>query len=625
MPSTMTLVSAVQLFGLFSSVLAIPSGSQARDTSFASASKEQTYDYIIVGGGISGLTVANRLSEDSKKSVLVIEDGLIDNSPATSVPYLAAVASTANRYSMNGAKEPFMLNHSYPVLVGDVVGGGSVINGMLWDRGSNADYDAWEELGNEGWGWEGMKKYFIKSTNLTVPSESSRKEYNITYDISAYGNKGPVQVSIPSYQWPDIKKIFNSFRLENIPMPQEGFSDPIGAFWCPNDIDNATATRSHARIAYYDPVQNRTNLKLLTGTRVNRVLIENSYGGLEAKGVQMVSKADGSVAEVYARKEVILAAGGVFTPHLLMLSGIGPKAVLAAANITVKKDTPAVGSNFQDHPALTMLYNLSNQSFPNLNLYTTNATFLAEAEAEYNATRTGPWSYGRGDAAAFLTLKMFSPNYKNITARLAAQDPLAYLPDTYSKHPQLLAGFKKQREMLINQFLGDNHAVGELPIQAWGRATAALQKPLSRGTVVLNTTHPEAAPIVTWHALQNPIDSEVICDLVRWNRNHWARKELSQYNPIENAPGAQYQTNEEIIAGSITGGSLAPTFAHTSCGCPMMPEKLGGCVSDKLLVYGVQKLSIVDASIIPMIPATHLQATMYAIGEKAADLIKARG
>ncbi|KAH6665583.1 choline dehydrogenase-like protein [Halenospora varia] len=624
MPPCVGLISALQLLSFVSSVLAAPSGSQEHDASFSAAAKEQSYDYIIIGGGLSGLVVANRLSEDPKKSILVIESGYLDNSPAVTIPYMANILNTAAMWSITSAPEPFLNNRTYGVRVGNIVGGGSMVNGMFFDRGSDGDYDAWEQLGNEGWGWDGMKKYFKKSTKFTPVSESTRKEYKITYDVSAYGN-GPVQVSISSFQWPDIKKIFNAWRTENVPMPMEGFTDAIGAYWCPADIDNATATRSNAKVTYYDPVQTRANLKLLTGTRVNRILFDSNHGGLVAKGVQMVSRADDSIAKVYANKEVILAAGGVFTPHLLMLSGVGPRDVLAAANITVKKEAPSVGSNFQDHVPLSVVFNISKKTFPSPDLYTTNATFLAEAKAQYSLDRSGPWSAARANAAAFLTFNMISLKYKSITAKIEQQNPTQYLPERYSKNEALLAGFKKQREILIKQYLGNDSAVAEFPIAAGGSAGGVHQKPLSRGTVTLNNTNPEAVPIVQWNALQNPIDKEVLCEMVRFTRAHWARKELAGYTPVETAPGAQYRTNEEIINQAIVSGGIAPTFAHPSGGCPMMPENLGGCVSNKLMVYGVQNLSIIDASIIPMIPATHLQATIYAIAEKAADIIKARG
>lgn len=166
----------------------------------------------------------------------------------------------------------------------------------------------------------------------------------------------------------------------------------MGAFWQPNDIDNK-ATRCHALAAYYLPVQSRPNLTLLTGTKVTQILIESTNGSLLATGVQMLSNS--TSAKVYASKEVILAAGGVFTPHLLMLSGIGPKDVLTAANITVKKDMPAVGSNLQDHVPLAMIFSLSNVAFPNPTSINSNASFNASAAAQYAKDRSGPYTCPR--------------------------------------------------------------------------------------------------------------------------------------------------------------------------------------------------------------------------------------
>ena len=501
------------------------------------------------------------------------------------------------------------------------------MNSMLFDRGTDSDYDSWEQLGNKGWGWEGLKPYFKKSTHYTPPSASSIKEFNITFDASAYGN-GPAQVAIPSFQYPDIKPIFDSFRAEDIPWSDEGFLSPIGAFWTPNSYDNATGTRSHARKTYYDPVKARSNLKLLTGTRVNKILLENhGYGsnsGLVAKGVRMASRENGAVAEVYAKKEVILAAGGVFTPQLLQLSGIGPKEVLTAANITVKKDFPSVGSNFQDHVPVFMQFNLSNLAFPNQDALGTNASFNASSADQYAKDHGGPWTFIRSSASVFVAFKHFSSRYKSITAKISQQDAVKFLPKRYSTSSALLSGFLKQREILIGNLLSDKSTVGELPVLPSGRATVAVQKLLSRGTITLNSTHPEEFPIVQYNTLTNPIDGEILAELVRWNRAHWSRKELSRYSPVENLPGLQYQTDEEIIRGVIEKNIIQPSFSHAAGTCAMMPRNLGGCVSDELLVYDIARLSVVDASIIPLIPATHLQATMYAVAEKAADIIKQR-
>ncbi|KAI4622507.1 uncharacterized protein J4E87_006449 [Alternaria ethzedia] len=582
-----------------------------------------TYDYIVVGGGLSGLVVANRLTEDADVSVLVIENGAIDNRPTTSVPYFANI-NAENYYPITSAPEPFMKNKTWMVHVGNVVGGGSVVNGMQWDRGSDADYDAWEQLGNPGWGYDGLAKYFKKSTHFDGPSEAVRQHFNMTFDANAYGD-GPVKVSIPNYQYEDYVDIMGSFvSRTDIPHSPEGLTRPIGTFWTPNSIDNSTKQRSHARRAYYDPVQTRSNLHLMTNTHVDEILFKNSTT-LVASGVKYTSNAESLKASVFAKKEVILAAGGVFTPHLLMLSGIGPKDELSAAGIAVKKDLPAVGSNFQDHQALYMRFNLSNQSIPNPDMLVTipDPVFNATAAELYEANRTGPWTFGRGNAALFLAFKDFSDKYADITALISEQDATTYLPQRYSKIDTLLKGFMAQRKILIEHYLSDDAATGEYPIQPWGRATTAVQKPLSRGMLTLNTTHPSANPIVVRNAFQNPVDKLVLGELVRWNRKHWTTAPLLQrYAPVETVPGAQYQTDDEIFDASIKAAALDPTYAHSSGACALMPEELGGCVDPQLRVYGVEGLRVVDASILPLIPAAHLQATMYAVAEKAADIIK---
>lgn len=557
--------------------------------------------------------------------MVVIENGHIDDSPTTSIPYFANIINTAAMHPIMGAPEPFLNNLTFPVRVANVVGGGSVVNGMQFDRGTNADYDAWEHLGNPGWGWKSLEPYFRKLFKFTPPSESTQKEFGITFDASAYGN-GLVQVSIPSFQYPDTKPIFDSWRAENISKPQEGFADPIGTYWSPSTIDNATATRSHARKTYYDPIQSRPNLKLFTGTHTDRIVFDTTSESITAVGVEITSRVNGSSTYIHARQEVILAAGGIFTPHLLMVSGVGPKDVLEAAKIPVKLNRPGVGSNFQDHTPAYMSFNLSNQQFPNPDSLNANASFNASAAAQYEKDRSGPWSLGRANLLSMLTLKQFSSRYQALVDEVKAQKA-EYLPERYTKSPDgryLYAGYVRQRDHLISQYLSDEAVVGEFPVSSSGRATAALQKQLSRGTITLNTTHPHAYPIVTYNTLQNPVDKKLIVELVRFNRKHWARLELERYKPVELVPGAQYQSDDEIIEGLIKTNAINPSFSHPSGSCSMLPEELGGCVSDQLLVHGAHKLSVVDASILPMIPAAHLQATMYVVAEKASDIIKAR-
>lgn len=283
-----------------------------------------------------------------------------------------------------------------------------------------------------------------------------------------------------------------------------------------------------------------------------------------------------------------------------------------------------MGSNFQDHIASYMNFDLQGLAPESLLALNTNATFNQTSYEEYVRYKTGPYSAGKSNGLVFMALKHFDTAFNEIVLKIRLQDASKFLPERYAQNKALLAGYRKQRDILVKQFSGTAAAVGEIVMQPWGLSAIANNKPLSRGTITLNTTHPEAYPIVRWNTFQNPVDADVMVALTRYNRKHWASEALAKYQPVETAPGPQYQSDAEIIQGGIESASLQPSFAHPSGGCSMMPEYLGGCVSDKLLVYGIEKLSVVDASIIPLIPAAHLQATMYAIAEKAADIIKQR-
>lgn len=513
---------------------------------------------------------------------------------------------------------------SHPVYVGNVVGGGSVVNGMAFDRASAADYDAWEQLGNTGWNWNNLLYYFKKSTTLTPPSASNIKAFGITYDASYYGSDGPVHASFPSFEYPDMKSMWAAWKAEGVPLPKEHASgNAVGAYWVPTALQPATQTRSQARNAYYDPVQNRTNLVLITGKTVNEIIFDQDIlKRYSAKGVQFKSRSDGSVSQVYASREVILAAGSIFTPQLLQLSGIGPRSVLSAAGIKMKKDMPAVGANMQDHPNANMYFDLRNLTTPNP-LSLLDPTYDASAWEEYKANRTGPITQAHGSSLAFLSLQSITQKWGEIVDVLKSQRHRDFLPSVYDD-AALLRGFKKQRDIIAKLHASKDAAIGEIPIVPFGLAISSLQRPLSRGTVILDATNKYGNPIVQWNTFQNPVDRQIVVEMVRRTRKHWAGQGLAKFSPVELVPGTQAQTDDEIISDLVSQKALQASFAHMSGTCAMMPKSLGGCVGSDLAVYGVNRLSIVDASIIPLLPATHLQATMYAVAEKAADLIKAR-
>lgn len=495
---------------------------------------------------------------------------------------------------------------------------------MVYDRGSAADYNAWESLGNKGWGWSGLEPYFIKGTTFQPPTADVVKDYNITWDASTYG-KGPLKVSITSNQYADIKDYWKAWKATGIYVPEDGNAgEAYGPSWYANTMDATTGRRAHARYAYYDPIQSRTNLKILLNTVANKVIFNTSKKPLMATGVE-ITDASGKTYTVNAKKEVILAAGAIQTPKLLQLSGIGPKAVLQAAGVKVNLELDAVGSNFQDHPYATVIFNTTTNTFPNQNSLATNATFNATSWAQYEANKTGPYTYARGNALAFISLPDMTKDFKSIVNSVYTQKITDYLPAAYKNNKKLLKGVAAQRAVIADIFGRKDAAVAEFPIPADGTyGLVGVEKPLSRGTVYLNASNPTGPPEVQFNAFTNPIDRKIISVGLRFFRTVWAQPALDKFAISELVPGAQHTTDTDIYSSLLSQGMLSPTLAHPSGSCPMMPESAGGCVSDKLLVYGTQHLSIVDASIIPIIPSCHLQATMYGVGEKAADIIKAR-
>ncbi|KAM7205373.1 putative GMC oxidoreductase [Naviculisporaceae sp. PSN 640] len=595
----------------------------------------KTYDYVIVGGGTSGLVVANRLTEDRRTTVLVIERGDFDNKPEAIVPWYGNLLDVSVIDFVPSAPNPKLGNAVSSVAVASVVGGGSVVNGMGYIRGSEADYDAWEELGNPGWGWHGLYPYFRKGTTFDPPTPAAISQWNITWLPEAFG-RGPLHVKISSFQYPDIATFWRALKNQvGVAVPGgANVGNGPGAYWTPSTIDGRTETRATSRSAYYDPIKsNRPNLHLLTGQTATEILFHPPKNNQDpvAKGVQIVSPLDNKTRSVYAKKEVILAAGAIMTPHLLQLSGIGPAAVLNAANITVRKDLPGLGANYQDHATTMTRYSLANQSFPNPDTIFLNATYNATVWAEYLANKTGPIAGASATTLLLLSLPQLLNNSffaaSSFSSRLLAQSAADFLPSSYSTNPSLLAGYRAQREILARQFRSNDASLVAHALLGNGFFPGPLLKPLSRGTVTLNPSNPAGPPIIQFNTLQNPLDGENIASMVRHGRRFFASPEFAPLGPItELVPGEEYQTDDEIL-GVLTTNSdyLWPSLAHPSGTCAMMPLKFGGVVGPDLRVHGVKRLSVVDASIIPMIPGGALQATVYAVAEKAGDLIKGRG
>ncbi|KAJ4301688.1 hypothetical protein N0V90_003781 [Kalmusia sp. IMI 367209] len=597
---------------------------------------DKSYDYVVVGGGTSGLVVANRLSEDPS----MIEIGYIADESCIWMPLNTVSgpnsACAKHRFNISSVPQTEINDLVYRYSIGAVVGGSSAVNGMVFDRGAKGDYDAWEELGNPGWGWDGLFPYFQKSVGFTPPSESDREQFEYTWDERAWGH-GPVQASFPPFQWETLKISWSAWEDMHIPLPKEhALGDAIGRFWVSSSEHPINRTRSYSRYAYYDPIASRPNYHLLVGHKVKKLVLStaNSVDGV------VFYQRDHPDEEITlkAKKEVVLAAGAVHTPQILQLSGIGPRAVLETAGIDVQVDAPGVGNNFQDHPQVYLVCNFTNDVWPNPGTLANNATFRAEAQAQYDSNKTGPLTLALNSAFVFLPLDTIHSSPSSFHRALSSQAPDAFLAPNLP--PPVLAGYQAQKRILSRLYQSAHAAVYESPFGGACTRGLLLQKPLSRGHIHINASDPYGEPEVDFRAYTNPLDFDQAIESIKYTRRYLRNSKFAPLVPVESAPGPNV-TDED------TGGLLAyvrstagPTSFHASGTAAMLPTELGGVVGSDLKVYGVEGVSVVDASLIPLIPSTHLSATVYAVAEKvrlqmpawrckltrmqAADIIKGR-
>ncbi|KAL4923152.1 GMC family oxidoreductase [Aspergillus undulatus] len=578
-----------------------------------------TYDYVIVGGGVSGLTVANRLSEDAGLSILVIEAGEFDhNEDSILIPGLAGgVIGTKYDWNLTYVSNPDAGDRSVSIPQGKVVGGSSLLNRMVFDRGSAADYDRWSALGNEGWGWRGLFPFFKKSETFTPPNEDIQNEWNVTYDLCVHGETGPIQSSWAPWIWPATRYFIDAITSFGVRIPRDAASgDAVGGYWCPHSQDPVTVTRSDARRAYWDPASHRPGLHLVTGQRVTRLITEKTAQGPRITGVEVAASSGGARKIVNVRKEAILAAGSLHTPQILQLSGIGDTALLGQRNISTVANIPGVGHNLQDHVYVPVVFQFD---FPltAANL-TENATFAAESLALYNSEKTGPYADATGNFLAFLPTGNFTTaaDAQSIHSAAQAQDPTTYLDTDTPTTVQ--AGYALQHELLVEGINRIDEAQLEI-IWSDGTFVLGLQHPFSRGSVRLASTNPFDAPLADAAFLRNPVDVQILIAAVKYARKLAASPVLAAFNPVELVPGPDVTADADLEA-YIRGA--AESLYHPSGSASVGKEQLGGVVDEEFRVHGVKGLRVVDASVLPMLPATHIQSSVYAVAEKAAEAIR---
>ncbi|KAF9002545.1 hypothetical protein BDQ17DRAFT_1357062 [Cyathus striatus] len=584
--------------------------------------QNQTFDYIIVGGGTAGLTIANRLTEDQRTTVLVIESGNdLQNDTRITDPGMFALADISDISWKYSTTNQTIGGKQQVINAGKVLGGSSAINGMQWTRGTVGQYDALEELGNEGWNFNTLQKYMIKAEKFHVP-DANQTSLGVAFDAAAHGTKGKIDSGFPNpYTCPSCKlwdalvnstaQVFPGIRADETVDQCSG--DPQGVARCsfsitPGTSDGATqnvrSSSAHGYVYSLTPVQ-RPNLSILTGHLATKIV-------WKAKALSEPPTPEGVAFEIptsssqsfVARvaKEVIVTCGSIGSPKFLELSGIGDRKLLESFNISAVVDLPSVGTNLQDQ---------------------------ANIVTEFTATDILNSSIGHapaGGAAAFVTLsQLLGPD--------AAADYVQSLQSTISTRAKSIVssgaavsvnGMEKMLTIQAREMGQESAPVVEfdylfLPGTGLVGSSSWILLPQSRGTVHIVSSDPRVPPTVNPNYLAVPQDFSLLVNTSIALRRIFTAPAIQQFVGSEIIPGADVQSDEEFV-NFVTNNFAA--VLHPIGSLSMLPKDLGGAVDSKLRVYGVRGVRVADASVLPIQISAHLSSTVYGIAEKAADLIR---
>lgn len=389
----------------------------------------------------------------------------------------------------------------------------------------------------------------------------------------------------------------------------------------PVNVHSINQTRSDARRAYYDPSASRPNFDVLANTLATRIIFNSGNTTLNfnstatdiqfqarATAVEYASGPEAPRQTAFASKEVILAAGALHSPQLLQLSGIGPAALLTNLSVPVVQDLIGVGNNLQDHCLIHLDYPYQEPGLLTPYSVLHNQSLNDACEAEYLASKTGPWTGRPSTALAFPALFQISDDTDTIinATRVGGR----YYPDGYDA--TLRAGYELQFVSILDRLVSNHTPAYENLNNNAGGLDVSLQHPLSRGTVMIASSDPFEAPTVDPRWLMNPFDLEVMIRAIQFNQRILDTPSIQELMPTYSQV-SQNATVEEITA---TLRSQLSTEFHYSGTCAMFPQELGGVVDSNLIVYGTQNLRVVDTSVFPLIPAAHLQAPIFAVAEK---------
>jgi choline dehydrogenase len=527
---------------------------------------KREFDYIVVGAGSAGCVLANRLSEDPGTTVLLVEAGGRDASRWIHIP--AGFVKTLDDPAVNWRFEtepcPMSGNRPIPIPRGKVLGGSSSINGMLYVRGQQRDYDQWAQLGNRGWSFDDVLPYFKRSENFERGGDALR------------GSGGLLNVCDTVHRNPVTEAIIRAAGEIGIPHnPDYNGASQEGIAYAQTTIKKGL--RHSTAKAFLDPARTRSNLTLVTDATAGRVLLD----GRRAVGLEYAI--GGVTQQAKARREVILCAGAVGSPHLLELSGIGAPEALAAAGIPVAHALPGVGENLQDHYICRMSWRVKQKvTFNELS----RGLPLAWEVLKFYGTKKGFLTVTASSVVAFIRTR-----------------PELETPDVqYHISP---ASFGDAKIRVLDKFPGMTIAPCQL-------------RPESRGSIHAKSVDPFAAPAIRPNFLSTETDCRTQIDGLKWGRRIAEAQALAAFTDVELRPGPDVRSDDELLHYARTTGA---TVYHPVGTCRMGSD--GRAVVDAALrVHGIEGLRVVDASIMPTLVSGNTNAPAIMIAEKGADMIK---
>ncbi|KAL4261427.1 GMC oxidoreductase family protein [Pleurotus pulmonarius] len=582
------------------------------------------FDYIIVGGGTAGLVLAARLTEDDNTTVLVLEAGpanLDDDLILRPAQFGAHFGHTDYDWNFPTAGTEVMWH------LGRGLGGSSATNYLCWTKPPIEDIDDFERLGNPGWNWKNHEKYLDKVENFIHVSPDVQAARGLDLKTWKCSQEGLLKIAhTGSILDIELKahKAMNHLGIPIAKAPLHG--DPNGTFLIPNNMDPATFSRTYTTNAYFLPNADRPNLSVLVLAHVNKILFEEPSDvneDLIASGVEFGYGAGVFIAT--AVKEVILAATTVKSPQILELSGIGKREVLEKINVLVKVDLPGVGENLQEHVNACVSFEIQDNVEADTWDILQDSSQLSKHIA-LHSTGSGLFTTGIS-AVAFVPLDLLTDKaeeMKNSMRSKVLQNADTYLPGLLEQHKIMLERFDRRMPgceiITIPKFLSRPNLPA--PGKRYITFAAATNYNFSRGSVHCATSDPKVDPVIDPHYFEEEIDIQTSVEMVKFVRKLSTVHPFSEVvgsSPVEINPGPQVQTDEQI--STWIKQALNSTF-HPAGTCSMLPREKGGVVDPQLKVYGTKNVRVVDLSIVPLHFASHSQATVYAIAEQAAEIIR---